>query len=67
MYYNNEVWRIKVPKKVRFFIWQKSLLDRVNIIDRLLKRTLLVGSFCCLLRRKAEEDLDNLFSTGVRF
>ena len=43
------VWRIKVPKKVRFFIWQ-VLLGRVNTINKLVRRrTSLLGPFCCML------------------
>ena len=54
------VWRTKVPKKVRFFIWQ-VLLDWINIVDRLVRRrTSLVGPFCCMLCWMAEEDLDHL-------
>ena len=54
------VWRIEVPKKARFFIWQ-VLLGRVTIARRLVRRiTSLVGPFCCLLCQKAEEDLDHL-------
>ena len=54
------IWRIKIPKKVRFFIWQ-VLLGRVNTLDRLVRgRTSFVGLFCCILCRKAEEDLDHL-------
>ncbi|TYK14180.1 uncharacterized protein E5676_scaffold8046G00040 [Cucumis melo var. makuwa] len=50
----------KVPKKVNFFIWQ-VLLGRVNV-DRLVrKRILLDEPFCCMLCRKVEENLDQLF------
>lgn len=56
----NVVWRIKIPKKVRLFIWQ-VLLDRVNTLDRqVTKRALLVGPFCCIMCQKTEEDLDHL-------
>ena len=42
------IWRTKVPKKVRFFIWQ-VLLGRVNTIDGLVRRrSLLVGFFFLL-------------------
>ena len=55
------IWRIKIPKKVRFFIWQ-VLLGCVNTFDRLVRRrTSLMGFLCCILCRKAEEDLDHLF------
>lgn len=55
------VCKAKVPMKVRFFIWQ-VLLGHVNTVNRLVrKRTLLVGLFCCMLCRKAEEDLDHFF------
>ena len=54
------VWRTKVPKKVRFFIWQ-VLLGLVITVDRLVRRTLLVGPFCCILCPKVEEDLYHHF------
>ncbi|TYK29954.1 reverse transcriptase [Cucumis melo var. makuwa] len=54
------VWRIKVCKKVRFFTWQ-VLLDRANIVDRLVRRgEPRWSSNCCILCRKAKEDLDHL-------
>ena len=53
------VCRIKALKKVRFFIWQ-VLLGQVNTVDRLVRRTPLVGPFYCMLCRKVEEDLDNV-------
>ena len=34
---------------------------RVNIVDRLVRRTLVVGPCCCLLCWKAEKSLDHLF------
>lgn len=53
-------WRIKVPRKVRFFIWQ-VLHDHANTVDRLVRKlSLLVGPFCCILCWKAEEDLDHV-------
>ncbi|KAA0037079.1 suppressor of mec-8 and unc-52 protein-like protein 1 [Cucumis melo var. makuwa] len=52
-------YRIKALKKVRFFIWQ-VLLGQVNTVDRLVRRTPLVGPFYCMLCRKVEEDLDNI-------
>lgn len=53
-------WRIKIPKKVGF-LFGKSLLGRVNILDRpVRRRTSLVGTFCCILCQKVEEDLDHL-------
>ena len=55
------VWRIKIPMKVRFFIWQ-VLLGRVSTGDRLVRRrTTLVEPLCCILCRKAEEDMNHLF------
>lgn len=53
------LWRIKVPKKAKFFSWQ-VLLGRVNLLDWLLRKYLLVGPFCCIHCRKVEEDLDYL-------
>lgn len=52
------VCRIKIPKKIKFFIWQISL-GQVNTLDRL-AMTSLMGSFCCILCWKVEEDLDHL-------
>ena len=55
------VWRAKVSKKVRFFIWQ-VLLGHADTMERLVrKRTSLVDLFCCMLCQKAEEDLVHLF------
>ena len=55
------VWRTKVPKKFKFFIWQ-VFLGQINIVDRLVRRrTSLVGPFCCMLCQKAKENLDHLF------
>ncbi|KAA0040209.1 ty3-gypsy retrotransposon protein [Cucumis melo var. makuwa] len=49
-----------VPKKARFFIW-KVILDRVNTVDRLVRRrTSLITPFCCMLCQNVEEDLDHL-------
>lgn len=56
---NSKERRIKVPKKAKFFSWQ-VLLGRVNLLDRLLRKYLLVGPFCCIHCRKVEEDLDYL-------
>lgn len=43
-----EVWRIKIPKKTKFFLasfaWLVSTLDRLAW-----KMALLMGSFCCIL------------------
>lgn len=44
---------------MRFFIWQ-VLLGQVNNVDGLVRKTSLVGSFCCLLCQKAEQNLDHL-------
>ena len=54
------LWRIRIPKKVKFFSW-KVLLGRVNTMYRLLRKMpLLMGLFCCILCQKAEENLDRL-------
>ena len=55
------VWKLKIPKKVSFFTWQ-LLLGRVNTLQWMVrKRTMLMGPFCSILCRKAEEDLNHLF------
>uniref|UniRef100_A0A9I9CGT0 2Fe-2S ferredoxin-type domain-containing protein n=1 Tax=Cucumis melo TaxID=3656 RepID=A0A9I9CGT0_CUCME len=54
------VWRTKVSVKVRFFIW-KVLFGRVSTVDRLVRRSSLVGPFCSLLCQRAEEDHDHPF------
>lgn len=54
------IWRIKVPKKISFFISQ--VLGCMNNVDSLIRRrTSLVGPFCCILQQKTKEDLDHLF------
>ena len=62
----HELWRIKIPKKAKFFTWQ-VLLGHVNIIDRLLRnKFLLMGPSCCILYQKVKEDLDHiLWRRGV--
>lgn len=52
------LWRIRIPKKVKSFLWQ-VLLGRVNTMDRLVRKMpLLLGSFCCILYRKVGENLN---------
>lgn len=47
-------------KKVKFFI-RHVIYGRVNTLDRLSRKmSSLVGPFCCILCRRAEEDLDHL-------
>lgn len=64
------LWRIKVPRKIRFFSWQ-VLHGCANTLDRLIRKlSLLVGPFGCILYRKAEEDLDHIlwycnYASGV--
>lgn len=50
------LWRIKIPRMVRFFTWQ--VLDgRANTLNRLVRKLpSLVEPFCW----KAEEDLDHI-------
>lgn len=50
---------LKILKKVKFFIWE-AIHEKVNILDRLLRKLLsLIGPLCCILPRKVEEDLDH--------
>ena len=64
------LWRIKVPRKVRFFTWQ-ALHDLASILDRLVRKLpSLVGHFCCIFCQKTEEELDHIlwhrdFVSGV--
>lgn len=54
------LWKIKFSRKVKFFTWQ-VLHGHTNMMDRLAWKLLsLVGSFCCILYRKAEKDMDHI-------
>ena len=56
------LWRIKIPKKVRFFAWQ-VLLGHVNRMDRILRKMpLIMSHFYFILRRKLELNLDGSVS-----
>lgn len=46
-------------RKFRFFFWH-VLLGWMNTVDKLVRRRTF-GSFCCLLCRKANKNLDHLF------
>lgn len=55
------LWRIKVPRKVRFFTWL-VLHGHANTLDMLFKNMpLLVGAFVVFFCRNAEEDQDHIF------
>lgn len=61
------LWRIKIPKKVKFFFWL-VLLGHVNTINRFSRKIpSLIGHFYCILCRKAEENLDHLLSVELFF
>lgn len=52
------VWRIKVPRKAKFFTWQ-VLHGRANTLDTLGRKVpLLFGPFGSIVCLKVEEDLD---------
>lgn len=54
------IWRLKIPRKMRFFTWQ-VLHGCISMPDRLVKKMpSLVWLFCCILFRKVEEDLDHI-------
>lgn len=54
-------WKMKIPKKVKFFIWQINH-GRINTLGKLLRKlSFLVGPFYFILCRRAEEDLYHLF------
>lgn len=51
--------RIKIPKKVRFFL--ASFLGCINTMGKVLRKlSLLKSPFRCILCQKAEENLDHL-------
>lgn len=55
------LWRLKILKKVRFFVW----LGRVHTMDKVLRKfSLLTKPFCCILYRKAKENLDHFLLEG---
>lgn len=58
------VWRIKVPKKVRFFVWP-VLRGCVNTMDWLVRRgTSLVGLFDVFFVRRQRKTLIISFGIG---
>lgn len=60
MLVSGEVWRVKIPKKIEFFIWQ-VLLGRMNTLGRLAKKMpSLMGPSCRILCQKAGKHLDHL-------
>ena len=48
-------------------VWEYNQEAELGVKDRLVRKMAsLVGSFCCIICRKAEEDLDHLFG-GCQF
>lgn len=53
--------RIKILEKLKLFTTQ-VLLSHVNTMNKLMRKmSMPMGSFCCILYRKAKKDLDHLF------
>lgn len=54
------VWRIKIPRKLRFYTWL-VLHGQPNPLDKLHRKVLILfGSSCCILYWKAEEDIGHI-------
>lgn len=59
------VWRIKIPKKIKFFTWQ-VLLGQVNTLDRLVrKKLLLMGPFYNIFIRRQRKTRINFLGVLI--
>ena len=53
------IWRIKVPSRVAFFVWTAAL-RKILTLDSLRKRNIIMVDWCCMCK-KIEKSIDHLF------
>ena len=57
------IWKVKVPKRVAFFMWTAAL-SQILTLDKLMLRDCLLANRCCMCYC-TEESVDHLLLFGL--